>query len=168
MGNFTLPYPHLPAGLWKTTKILIQVITVPAGVRNGNQKPFRSSRLARWWPRQALAVSRFQDDRHMKVVRPVSRTDRHYSPRKCQRLSRPQGHCTAGRMSIKNSNDTIENRIRDLPAYSAVSEPTAPPWMSGILPPSQPICRIENFHPPGHAVATAVLMTAIKDASYSL
>jgi len=71
-------------------------------------------------------------------------------------------------MSMKNSNDSIENRPRDLPACSAVSEPTAPPRMSGILPPSQPICRIESFHPPGHAVATAVLRTAIKDARCAL
>ena len=30
-------------------------------------------------------------------------------------------------MSIKNSNDTIGNRTRDLPACSAVPQPTAPP-----------------------------------------
>ena len=30
-------------------------------------------------------------------------------------------------MSVKNSNDTIGNRIRDLPACSAVPQPTAPP-----------------------------------------
>jgi hypothetical protein len=30
-------------------------------------------------------------------------------------------------MSMKNSNDTIGNRIRDLPACSAVTQPTAPP-----------------------------------------
>jgi hypothetical protein len=30
-------------------------------------------------------------------------------------------------MSMKNSSDTIGNRIRDLPACSAVSQPTAPP-----------------------------------------
>jgi hypothetical protein len=30
-------------------------------------------------------------------------------------------------MSIKNSNDTIGNRTRDLPACSAVPEPTSPP-----------------------------------------
>jgi hypothetical protein len=28
---------------------------------------------------------------------------------------------------MKNSNDTIGNRTRDLPACSAVSQPTAPP-----------------------------------------
>jgi len=30
-------------------------------------------------------------------------------------------------MSMKNSNDTIGNRTRDLPACSAVPQPTAPP-----------------------------------------
>jgi hypothetical protein len=40
----------------------------------------------------------------------------------------PQGHIAAGRiMSMKNLNDTIGNRSRDLPASSAVPQPTAPP-----------------------------------------
>jgi len=30
-------------------------------------------------------------------------------------------------MSMKKSNDTIGNRTRDLPAFSAVPQPTAPP-----------------------------------------
>ena len=39
----------------------------------------------------------------------------------CWMLSQPQGQCAAGRfMSIKNSNDTIGNRTRDLPNCSAV------------------------------------------------
>ena len=46
----------------------------------------------------------------------------------CQRLSQPQGHSGAGRiMSMKNSNDTIGNRSRDLPTCSAVPRPTALP-----------------------------------------
>ena len=41
----------------------------------------------------------------------------------CQRLSQPQGHSAAGRiMSMKNSNDTIGNRTRDLPTCSAVPQ----------------------------------------------
>jgi hypothetical protein len=44
------------------------------------------------------------------------------------RLSQPQDHSAAGRiMSMKNSNDTIRNRTRDLPACSAVPQSTAPP-----------------------------------------
>jgi hypothetical protein len=30
-------------------------------------------------------------------------------------------------MSMKNSDDTIVNRTRDLPTFSAVPQPTAPP-----------------------------------------
>jgi hypothetical protein len=37
---------------------------------------------------------------------------------------RPQGHSVAGRiMSMENSNDTIENRSRDLPVCSTVPQP---------------------------------------------
>jgi hypothetical protein len=71
----------------------------------------------------------------MKVVRlSALRTGRLYTSRNildnhfCSRLSRPQGHSAAGRiMSMKNSHDTIWNRTRDLPGYSAVPQPTAPP-----------------------------------------
>jgi len=46
----------------------------------------------------------------------------------CWRLSQPQGHSAAGRiMPMKKYNDTIGNRTRDLPACSAVPQPTAPP-----------------------------------------
>jgi len=46
----------------------------------------------------------------------------------CWRLSEPQGHSAAGSiMSMKNSNDIIGNRTRDLLACSAVPQPTAPP-----------------------------------------
>ena len=46
----------------------------------------------------------------------------------CKVLSQPQGHSAAGRiMSMKNSTDTIGNRIRDLPACSAVPQTPAPP-----------------------------------------
>jgi hypothetical protein len=45
----------------------------------------------------------------------------------CYRLSRPQGHSATERiMSMKNTNYTIGNRTRDLPACGAVSQPTAP------------------------------------------
>jgi hypothetical protein len=52
-------------------------------------------------------------------------------PRKyswCLFLSEHQAPSAAGRiMSMKNSNDTTGNRTRDLPACSAVPQPTAPP-----------------------------------------
>jgi len=37
-------------------------------------------------------------------------------------------------MSMKNSNDTIGNRSRDLPACSAVPQPTAPAAACPLLP----------------------------------
>jgi hypothetical protein len=71
----------------------------------------------------------------MKVVRlSVLRTGRLYPPgyipgtHFCLKLRQPQGHSAAGRiMSMKNFNDTIGNRTHDLPACSAIPQPTAPP-----------------------------------------
>jgi len=71
----------------------------------------------------------------MKVVRlSAPRTGRLYHPGNipgthfCYRLSQAQGHSAAGRIvSMKNSNDIIWNRTRDLPTCSAVPQPTAPP-----------------------------------------
>ena len=91
--------------------------------------------LDRSWGFQEDEAPRFQDNRHMKVVRlSALRTGRLYpsgnipATNFCQRLSRPQDHIATGRiMSTKNSNDTIGNRTRDLPACNAVPQPTAPP-----------------------------------------
>ena len=45
----------------------------------------------------------------------------------CQRLSQHQGHSVAGRiMSMKNYNDTIGNRTRELLACSATAPTRAP------------------------------------------
>ena len=77
----------------------------------------------------------------MKVVRLLAlRTGRLYLPGNipgthfCQRLSRLQGH-SAGRrnMSIKISSGTIGNRTRDLPACSAVHQPTVSPGAPHIF-----------------------------------
>ena len=44
------------------------------------------------------------------------------------RMNQPQDHSAAGRtMLMKNSNDNIGNRTRDLPTCSAVPQTTAPP-----------------------------------------
>jgi hypothetical protein len=83
---------------------------------------------------QEVEDPRFEDSRLMIVVRlSTLPTDRLYPPGDipgthfCSTLSRSQGNSAAGRiMSMKNSNDTIGNRTRDLPACSAVPQPTAP------------------------------------------
>jgi hypothetical protein len=73
----------------------------------------------------------FQDNRQMKVA-----SSRHRPPLSagnipgthlCWRLSRPQSHSAAGRiMSMKNSNDAIRNRTRDLPVSNTLPQPAAP------------------------------------------
>jgi len=71
----------------------------------------------------------------MKVVRlSALRIGRLYSPGNIPgahfgyRLSQPQGHNAAGRItSMKNFNDTIGNRTRNLSFCSAVPQPTVPP-----------------------------------------
>jgi hypothetical protein len=99
-------------------------------------------------PLQALTGSecsrrlRFPDFKTMNVARlSALRTGRLY-PQKIflvliavKRLSGPQGHSAAGRiMSIKNSNDTIGNRTRDLPACSTVPQPTVTPRAPRVIP----------------------------------
>jgi len=80
---------------------------------------------------QEVEASRFQDNRHLKVVRlSALRTGRLYPHTWYSFLfgaESPQGHCAAGRiMSMENSSDTIGNRTRDLPTCSAVPQPNAP------------------------------------------
>jgi hypothetical protein len=90
---------------------------------------------------QEVEAPIFLDNWHMKVVRlSALRTGRLYPPGNipgthfCSRLSRPQGHSATERiMSMKNFNDTIGNRTRELPACSAVPEPTAPPRAPPVL-----------------------------------
>jgi hypothetical protein len=91
--------------------------------------------LDRPWGFQEVEISRFNDTRHTKVISlSALRTDRLYPPGNtpgthfCWSLSQPQSHSVAGRiMSMKNSNETIGNRTRDLPACCVVTQSNAPP-----------------------------------------
>ena len=83
---------------------------------------------------QEVEAPRFQDNRRMKVVRLSALRTGCLYPQEIflvlisVRGWEPQGHSAAGRiMSMKNSNDTIGNRTRDLPTCSAVPQPTALP-----------------------------------------
>jgi hypothetical protein len=95
------------------------------------QSHYRPGRL---WGFHEFEAPRFQDNRHIKVVRlSALRTGRLYPSGNipdihfCYRMIQPKGYSSAGRiMSMKISNDTIGNRTRDLPACSTVLQPTAP------------------------------------------
>jgi len=77
---------------------------------------------------QDVEAPKFQENKQMKVVSlSALGTGRLYPPGNipgthfCQSPSQPQGHSAVGRiMSMKNSNDTIGNRTRNLQACSAV------------------------------------------------
>jgi hypothetical protein len=82
---------------------------------------------------QEVEAPRFQDNRHMTVVRVSALgTGRLYppgnipGPHLCRRLSRPRAIVRPEVLSMKNSTDTIGYRIRDFPAFRAVPQTTAP------------------------------------------
>jgi hypothetical protein len=90
--------------------------------------------LIQAWTDPRLRLPGFPDSRHVKVARLAPLLSGHIYPpgntpgsHFCYKLSGTQGHSATGRiMSIKNSNDTIGNQTRDLPACSAVRPPTVP------------------------------------------
>ena len=85
--------------------------------------------LNRPWEFQEAEAPRFQDSRHMKVVRlSALRTGRLYLPRKCSWYSfLLDAESTPGpRCGVKDCH-TIRKWTRDLPTRSAVPQPTAPP-----------------------------------------
>ena len=94
----------------------------------------RTLRIAESWGSQ---ISWQSADEGGKVVSPTHRPPlpplNIPGTHSCWRLSRPQGHNTGGRiMSMNNSNDTVGNRIRELPARSAMPQPNAPSHTSCI------------------------------------
>ena len=63
---------------------------------------------------------KFVSPTHQPTLPPENTPGTHF----CYRPSRPQGHSVTGRiMSMKNSNDTIGNRTRDLSVCSVVPWP---------------------------------------------
>jgi hypothetical protein len=76
-----------------------------------------------------VEAPRFLDNQHMKMVRlSALLTGRLYPPKKdCWYSFLLEADSTETIMSMKNSSDTIGNRTHDVPACSAVPQPTAPP-----------------------------------------
>ena len=81
---------------------------------------------------EASRISRQSTYKSGKFVSPPHRPPLHpgYIPVNyfCSRLSLPQSHSAAGRFnSMKNSIDSIGNRMHDLPDCKAVPRQTVPP-----------------------------------------
>jgi hypothetical protein len=119
---------HLPLPKYnsKGKAIPLQALTGPEGSRRLRLPDFKTIGTWRWHSCQPYAPAGF--------------TPRKYSWYSfLLEAESPQGHSAAGRiMSMKNSNETIGNRSRDLPVCSAMPQPTAPPrthkWCNYNLP----------------------------------
>jgi hypothetical protein len=82
----------------------------------------------------------------------------------CFRLSQPQGHSAAGKMSNKNSSDTIGNRSRDLPICGAVPQPLRHTCV--IRTNKEPtICTLTCFHYCFNLITSRVSSTCFEHPS---
>ena len=115
------------AGLCKTKRQFVHTMWVKVKVKQSHYRPGQALRFPGGWGSQ---ISRQSTHEGGKAVSPTHRPP--FPPRKyswysflLEAKSTPEPQC--GQKDYVNYNDTIGDRKRDLPACSAVPQPTAPP-----------------------------------------
>ena len=120
---------HVPTGMNFRVKCRIVRYCVLSW-RAWRRWRFSSCRL--WpWGFQEVEAPRFQDNRHMQVVRlSAIRTGRLYPKKYSWHSFLLEAEASPGTIvkpQLKNYIDTIGNRTRQLPVHSAVPQSAAPP-----------------------------------------
>jgi hypothetical protein len=132
IGLYTWGQSTLRSKMFWRKIVFFSFIETDMKVKQSHYRPGQALRAPGGWGSQ---ISRQSAHEGGKVFSPTQRPTlppgnipgTHF----CSRLGRLQGHSSAGGIiSMKSSSDTIGNRTRDLPACSAVPQPTvrAPYW----------------------------------------